>query len=187
VLGGGSVVTAAALLLRLAHAAAATDGCAGPTPQGHRATTTRGSWRCGCCLPVLGCNGRRSQIASQHERRGAPAEGGAARRSAARRRWACGMEAGGSRPREARSRHGGQRLAEAGARQPCLLSLKDLKVEDDKTQGPFCIYSCPLKGYGPKWHNLTSSRSQISILRVRGPKWHLATSSRAAGIFNSFI
>ena len=116
-----------------------------------------------------------------------PAEGGAARRSAARRRWACGMEAGGSRPREARSRRGGRRLAEVGARQPCLLSLKDVKVEDDKTQGPFCIYSCPLKGYGPKWHNLTSSGSQISILRVRGPKWHLGTSSRAAGVFNSFI
>ena len=49
----------------------------------------------------------------------------------------------------------------------------------------FCIYSCPLKGYVLKWHNLTSSRSQISILRVRGPKWHLETSSRAAGVFNS--
>ena len=98
------------------------------------------------------------------------------------------MEAGGSRPREARSQCGGRRLAEAGARcvrQPCLLSLKDVKVEDDKTQGLFCIYSCPLKGYGPKWHNLTSSGSQISILRVRGPKWHLETSSRAAGVFNS--
>ena len=89
-------------------------------------------------------------------------EGGAARWSAACRRWACGMEAGGSRPREARSRRGGWRLAEAGARcvrQPCLLSLKDVKVEDDKTQGHFCIYSYPLKGYGPKWHNLTSSGS----------------------------
>ena len=89
-------------------------------------------------------------------------EGGAARRSAARRRWPCGMEVGGSRPREARSRRGGRRLAEAGTRcvrQPFLLSLKDVKVEDDKIQGPFCIYSCPLKGYGPKWHNLTSSGS----------------------------
>ena len=28
----------------------------------------------------------------------------------------------------------------------CLLSLKDVKVEDDKTQEPFCIYSCPLRG-----------------------------------------
>ena len=40
-------------------------------------------------------------------------------------------------------------------------------------------------GYGSKWHNLTSSGSQISILRVRGPKWHLGISSRAAGVFNS--
>ena len=134
-----------------------------------------------------GAPGRRRTAA--RERRGAPVEGGAARRSAARRRWACGMEAGGSRPRVARSRRGGRRLAEAGARcvrQPCLLSLKDVKVEDDKTQGPFFIYAFPLKGYGPKWHNLTSSGSQISILRVRGPKWHLGTSSRAAGVFNSF-
>ena len=46
-------------------------------------------------------------------------------------------------------------------------------------------YSCPLKVYGPKWHNLSSSGCQISILRVRGPKWHLETSSRAAGVFNS--
>ena len=58
--------------------------------------------------------------------------------------------------------------------------------EDDKTQGHFCIYSCPLKGYGPKWHNLISSGCQISILRVRGPKWHLGTSSRTVGVFNSF-
>ncbi|KAG2587826.1 hypothetical protein PVAP13_5NG169981 [Panicum virgatum] len=71
-----------------------------------------------------------------------------------------GAQVGGSP--EVGVRHGGRRLAEAGARcvrQPCLLSLKDVKVEDDKTQGPFCIYSCPLKGYGPKWHNLTSSGS----------------------------
>ena len=63
--------------------------------------------------------------------------------------------------------------------------IPNVKVEDDKTQGHFCIYSCPLKGYGAKWHNLTSSGSQISILRVRGPKWHLGTSSRAASVFNS--
>ena len=31
-------------------------------------------------------------------------------------------------------------------------------------------YSCPLKVYGPKWHNLSSSGCQISILRVCGPK-----------------
>ncbi|KAG2655417.1 hypothetical protein PVAP13_1KG010350 [Panicum virgatum] len=71
-----------------------------------------------------------------------------------------GAQVGGSP--EVGVRHGGRRLAEAGARcvrQPCLLSLKDVKVEDDKTQRPFCIYSCPLKGYGPKWHNLTSSWS----------------------------
>ena len=42
-----------------------------------------------------------------------------------------------------------------------------------------------VKGYGPKWHNLTSSGCQISILRVRGPKWHLKTSSKAVGVFNS--
>jgi len=42
-----------------------------------------------------------------------------------------------------------------------------------------------LKGYGPKWHHLTSSGCQISILRVHWPKWHLGTSSRAAGVFNS--
>ena len=65
--------------------------------------------------------------------------------------------------------------------------IPNVKVEDDKTQGHFCIYSCPLKGYGPKWNNLTSSGSQISILRVRGPKWHLGISSRAAGVFNSFF
>jgi len=57
--------------------------------------------------------------------------------------------------------------------------------EDDKTPGLFCIYSYPLKGYGPKWHNLTSLGCQISILRVCGPKWHLETSSRTAGVFNS--
>ena len=34
---------------------------------------------------------------------------------------------------------------------------EDVDIEDEKTQGLFCIYSCPLKGYGPKWHNLTSS------------------------------
>ena len=50
----------------------------------------------------------------------------------------------------------------------------------------FFIYSYPSKGYRSKWHNLTSSGCQISILRVRGPKWHLRTSSRAAGVFNSF-
>jgi len=106
-----------------------------------------------------------------------------------------GAQVGGSP--EVGVRHGGRWLVTVGGalaawrqaarcvRQPCLLSLKDVKVEDDKTQGPFCIYSCPLKGYGPKWHNLTSSGSQISILRVRGPKWHLGTSSRAAGVFNS--
>jgi len=82
---------------------------------------------------------------------------------------------------------GAGRAPVASAMGAGLLSLKDVKIEDDKTQGPFCIYSCPLKGYGPKWHNLTSSGSQISILRVRGPKWHLETSSRAAGVFNSLI
>jgi len=46
-------------------------------------------------------------------------------------------------------------------------------------------YSCPLKVYGPKWHNLSSSGCQISILRVRRSKWHLGTSWRAAGVFNS--
>ena len=44
-----------------------------------------------------------------------------------------------------------------------------------------------IKWYGPKWHNLTSSGCQISILQVRGPKWHLGTSSRTAGVFNSFF
>ena len=34
---------------------------------------------------------------------------------------------------------------------------EDVDIEDEKTQGLFCIYSCSLKGYGPKWHNLTSS------------------------------
>ena len=43
-----------------------------------------------------------------------------------------------------------------------------------------------MTGYGPKWHNFTSSGCQISILQVRGPKWHLMTSLRAAGVFNSF-
>ena len=42
-------------------------------------------------------------------------------------------------------------------------------------------------GYGPKWHNLTNSGCQISILRVCGPKWYLGTSSRAAGVFSSFL
>ena len=27
---------------------------------------------------------------------------------------------------------------------------EDVDIEDEKTQGLFCIYSCPLKGYGPK-------------------------------------
>ena len=47
-------------------------------------------------------------------------------------------------------------------RRPDLLGVqsdeKDGDIEDEKTQGLFCIYACPLKGYGPKWHNLTSSR-----------------------------
>ena len=80
---------------------------------------------------------------------------------------------------------GSQRQARAVCGSPAFYPLKDVNVEDDKTQGPFFIYSCPLKRYGPKWHNLTSSGSQISILRVRGPKWHLEISSRAAGVFNS--
>ena len=56
---------------------------------------------------------------------------------------------------------------------------------EERKEGLFCIYSYPFRGYGPKWHNLTSSGCQISILQVRGPKWHLRTSSRAAGVFNS--
>ena len=44
-----------------------------------------------------------------------------------------------------------------------------------------------VKGYGPKWHNLTSSGCQISILRVRKPKWHIKTSSRTADVFNSIF
>ena len=27
---------------------------------------------------------------------------------------------------------------------------EDIDIEDEKTQGLFCIYSCHLKGYGPK-------------------------------------
>ena len=42
-----------------------------------------------------------------------------------------------------------------------------------------------LKRYGPKWHNLTSLWSQISIFQVRGPKWNLKTSLRTTGVFNS--
>ena len=41
------------------------------------------------------------------------------------------------------------------------------------------------KGYGTKWHNLTSLGCQILILRVRGPEWYLGISSKAAGAFNS--
>jgi len=67
----------------------------------------------------------------------------------------------------------------------------EVKVEDNNFGGFFFAYIhatwCRIKGYGPKWHNLTSSECQISILRVRGPKWHLESSSRAAGVFNSFF
>jgi len=41
-----------------------------------------------------------------------------------------------------------------------------------------------MRGYGPKWHTLTSSGRQISILRVHGPKWHGAISLRAVNVFN---
>jgi hypothetical protein len=41
---------------------------------------------------------------------------------------------------------------------------EDIVGEEDKNQGPFCIYAQPSKGYGPKWHNLTSLRCWISTL-----------------------
>jgi len=78
--------------------------------------------------------------------------------------------AGGAQPERHAWEHGG-----AGVRTTKMIKL----------QGFFCIYAYPLKGYGPKWHNLTSLECQISILRVCGPKWHLGTSSRTAGVFNS--
>ena len=66
---------------------------------------------------------------------------------------------------------------------------KGVKVEDNNFGGVFFAYVHAtwrhIKGYGPKWHNLTSLGCQILILRVRGPKWHLRTSSRAVGVFNS--
>ena len=75
-----------------------------------------------------GVPGRR-RIAARERRRGAPAEGGAACRSAAHWRRARDMEAGGSRPRSSPA-------------SSLYLSLKDVKVEDNKIQGLFCIYSC---------------------------------------------
>ena len=85
--------------------------------------------------------------------------------------------------RRSRGAAGGERRAASGeAGWP-----EDVDIEDDKIQRLFCIYSYRLKGYGPKWHNLTSSGCQISILQIRGPKWHLRTSSRAAGVFNSLF
>jgi len=66
-----------------------------------------------------------------------------------------------------------------------------VKIEDSNFGGGFFAYIhttwCHVKGYGPKWHNLTSSGCQILILRVRGPKWHIRTNSRAAGVFNSIL
>ena len=51
--------------------------------------------------------------------------------------------------------------------------MADVKLEDDKFGGVFFAYIHAMwhhiKRYGPKWHNLTSSGSQISILQVRGP------------------
>jgi hypothetical protein len=39
----------------------------------------------------------------------------------------------------------------------------DVDGEEDINQGSFCIYAWPLKGYGPKWHTLTSLRCRILI------------------------
>ena len=118
----------------------------------------------------------------------------------------CGEGAGGrcgrelQERREARGKGGDGKLATAVSSSSSSFAVahgrssiwsatgfayEDVDIEDDKIQGLLCIYSCPLKSYGPKWHNLTSSGCQISILRVRGSKWHLGTSSRAAGVFNS--
>ena len=64
-----------------------------------------------------------------------------------------------------------------------------VKVEDSNFGGFFFAYIHAtwrhVKRYGPKWHNLTSSGNQISILQVHGPKWHLRTSLRTTGVFNS--
>ena len=122
---------------------------------------------------------RRERGPAAAPRRG-PSKGG--RRSVP---WRRGREEG--RPGEAGRRGARQPLAGGGAEgaHRRVANEGGGAMRGGEKEGLFCIYSYHLKGYGSKWHNLTSSWCHISILRVRGAKWHLRTSSRAAGVFNS--
>jgi len=119
--------------------------------------------------------GRRSVPWRRGSEEGRPGEAG---RRGARQPLAGGGTEGARRPRRRCGGRGeeGARVADGGG---------GVVRGEERKEGLFCIYSYPFRGYGPKWHNLTSSGCQISILQVRGPKWHLRTSSRAAGVFNS--
>ncbi|KAG2585280.1 hypothetical protein PVAP13_6KG265606 [Panicum virgatum] len=74
----------------------------------------------------------------------------------------CGAE-GARRPRQWCGGRGeeGTRVADGGG---------GVVRGGERKKGLLCIYSNSFKGYGPKWHNLTSFECQISILKVRGGK-----------------
>src|SRR6185503_18441668 len=45
-----------------------------------------------------------------------------------------------------------------GARRACVWPMGEVGVVrgGERKEGLLCIYSYPFRGYGPKWHNLTS-------------------------------
>ncbi|KAG2625828.1 hypothetical protein PVAP13_3KG297054 [Panicum virgatum] len=128
--------------------------------------------------------GRREERGGRWDELGAAEGGGGWRKEGAARHGGGGEEV--EVPRSARAQRGGARgtgeggrrstggesrgllrrrywrppaaaAALVGGRERGERDEENVDIEGDKTQGLFCIYSCLLKDYGSKWHNLTSS------------------------------